>query len=804
MSTGVSTFRSTVMGLLQARLYTFSVVLILAAILAMLATVASLNNLFLYTDLPYPKSNELIEVHAKITSGDQRLIGNAPKLALEWEQALSEKGRFALARRSSASVRVTNLDQDVPISYIDQNYFEVLGVAPKFGKDFGGLTATQIDGHVAVVSAELAGSLFGADEAAIGKFMLIDGVEYQVIGVMAPSFKSPRSLQSEHEDVWLPLNAEAINVASWRFDSALQLIGRVREAGSVEAIAQQLTGVTNRTLTDEAKGKIPPSYHITPEAQSLRSAVVGKGYKAGFVMLGAAVLVALLGLSIVSSMLTTRLAKRRPELALHAVLGARGSDLVWNVTLEVGLLLISATLISLPISHYIIGAIKALASESLPRLDELTISPLFIVWLVVAMAVLGGTTSWLSVKQLKRSDIIEEVRGTVKGALGAGEVKRRQLLIAFQFLVICLTGYLGGMILLDAAGRLSTRVGYDEHGSAFLEIELPQGIRSVAAKKDLQSRLEQVLVGSGSAKSLAFVDMPPISKGLALFNVTRTNGDAIGQMTVNGVGQSYLSGIGMQLIQGRLLAEQDYHDHPNSVVLGESAAKLVSPGASPVGQQILIDNDLYTVVGVVNDIVNPIATMPGARLQGYIPFQQFDGVPTFSIFLMGISSFDPQKVAQQVHSIDPSLVVTDVIPTSGLRADLVSEYYVKAGVSLALVALSAIMVVAGVYAVISFMFYGMAIAIATRLAVGARSADLIRLLIAVVQWPLIGTLAVYIAFVGLTHHVVVGLFDAQLSKAAMTAFGSASIVILLVLSTSWIVAKRLINTGYQGLLGLLH
>lgn len=775
--------------------YSIGVVLILGAVVGALSAVFALNALLLFRALPYVQSDRLVEAHAEITIGEHQLVGNSPGFASAWMEELEKHGQFAMENPSEVRIRVDDVDRRASMAWVSPSFFDVLGVAP------AGEIVPPAPGEPepVVLSHGVSELLYGDASGAVGQFLVIEGTSHPVVAVMDQGFLSPGQLRGRDEELWLVTPRHLLGDGQWgRFSANLSIIGRVAPGQAAYQLDRQLEGLTSHLLHGEAAGQVPPDLSIRPRIQPLRDAIVGDSYKAGVIVLVAATLLALLGLSIVGAMMVARWASREPTLALHAVVGARMADLRRQVAVEMLLLVACALLVATPVSYLLVIAMRSAWSDELPRLLELRLDARLLLSLVVSACLMGLASAWIAIRRIRRQELLAFAPGGGKGAVRGISTRLRTGVLSAQFLLLMLCLFTGGLVLADAMGRLLVDPGYEERNSVFVQLEVPPPLRTRAAKEELEPRLTAAMMDATGATGAAIVDLPPISPGLMLFTVRRIDDSTISQMFINGVGPEYLESMGMNVIEGRVPAADEHREFGNAIVLGKTAAELLG-GDSAVGQRVKIDGAVYTVVGVVNDVFNPVATMEGARLQGYIPFLHYDSVPTMAYFLFGVDEVDQAALRTAVESVEPGIVVDASIPTSRLRGDLLAGYRTKAWISGALVLFSILVACAGILAVTSYLFHLMRPELSVHLALGARFRDLVRKLGATMAAPLAISLTMYAIVVGLGWRVWASLFEADGPTMIIAAIVAPVGITLAVVIISRTAAYRSIRRGQRSL-----
>lgn len=800
LGAGIAAVRDAVRSLARARAFCFSTVIILAAVFAISATVLSLNGLFLYSALPYQGDGFLVDVRARVVTGEQQLPGNARGYADAWVDAASFAGRFAVASSSGGRLAMRDHDDYIGYASVGKGYFRVLNADAVLGHTLDELSPDMARARVAVISHALSRRLFGASPA-VDKTIRLDGVDYQIVGVMPAEFRSPHTLAGNDEDVWIPLQPASSDAAAWgSFSTNLAVIGRVDARDGEKAVQVLLDAVTKRLSDTDGKGVLPAGTRVMPEVRPLRDAIVGEAYQTGMLMLAITACLAVLGFSIVGTLLVARMAARRPVWATHMMIGARMADMRRVAGIEVVIIVAAAFALAVPLNGYAVLVVRQLAAGTMPRVAELSIASSYLLLLACLAVMAGIAVAWGGLRTLASAPLAHELSGGSKGFATDVRFRARAVILGVQFFVIACVLYLGGLVLTDATRRLTTSVGFREEGSAYVQLFLPENQRDSTTKRDVMDRLTATLRADG-LRGTTNVEMPTLSQALALFRTTSPDGSRIGDIAINGVGASYLGAMGMRVIAGRVFGEADYHDHADTLVVGESAARLLGGDGEALGRRLQVDGRGYTVIGVVNDVVNPARAGVSGSLQAYVPYEYTADVPTLAFFVFGDVVGRLDQIAADVRRTVPQAAIDANMPTTALRLDLVKEYRVKAIACAVLVLLAALMAVAGTQAVVHYLFLGKARDIATRMATGARLHHLVSELMALLLKPLAVALGIFTTLVTATVGVWGGVLGISgLVAALVTTVACAFVLGLLVVATGRATAKRLVRHGYTKLL----
>lgn len=684
------------------------------------------------------------------------------------------------------------------------DYFRVLGVAPASGRFFSAVEARQ-RAPVVVLGNELWRSRFAADPAILGRSLLLDGIPRTVIGVMPPGvFPSWPSTTAQlafdpgRQQYWIPREA-GVGGGPPPHSYVLGAIGRLKAGISIAAAQAEMTRIERglhasdpessatavriRPLRDEAIGNIRPALLLF-------------GCAVGFVLLIAAVNVAGLQLA--------RAERRRREIAIRSALGGSARRifvqlLIENLTLGLagGALGVLSAVWGLPLLvRHLPATIPRL---ELARIDGTTVA--FALLLSVAASMVLGI---LSSAHLARGDALAGLRGgTATLAVPARRSLRALVVVEIGLAVLLVTG---AGLLASSLGRLE-RVdpGFRPDGVLIAEFA-PAG--SVASDPTRLSAfhaelLERVRSLPGIVAAGLAYNHPLEAHWIADAQIEGTGAAASGPQATawfRAITEGYFRAAGVALEAGRDFEANDDRNHPPVAVVNESFARRFENGASPIGR-VLASNAArawwgkdfpadFEIVGVVKD-VRFLGLQKEPEPAFYLSDRQF---PLTEMKLVLRTSGDPRSAISAVRR-----VLREESPTQPVgRMATLRELYDRAlgqprvntrlmvlfgGTGLALAML-------GIYGLLSSVVAGRRREIGIRIALGARSRQVVRVVVGEVSGlAIIGCLAGLAAARALIPLVRSLLFGVAATDPAAWAAAPAALLGVAFLA-SWLPARR--------------
>ena len=675
--------------------------------------------------LPYAEGHRFVAVYgARFSEPNQRSAHTFPDL-LEYQQRTRSFDVFGWFKPASFTMTYAGQPRHVVGAAVTPSLAHNLGVNPLVGQWF-------TDDQGVVISTALWRQL-GSPADIVGKPLTLDGRTFTISGVMPPTFRLPvpgPGTEGVKSDIWIPLDPMGK--------------GESRALGMFFSYARIKPGVTFAQAEDDAKraateiAALNPQSHpsYTARLDDLRDSVLLTIKPTLLLLIAASVALLLITCADVAGLLLSRSVARARETAIRVALGARQRQLALHYFLEGLLVAVAGAVVGILLSAALVRTVIALASEYIPRADEIALDWTVVLFAAGCALVASAVASMAPLWQAIRTVPADVLNAGVRTTATASSRRLSQSLVVAEIALAFTLLAASAILVAHLFGLSRVSPGFDPEHVLTFELTAPDTSTEVPARAQFQQRFISALEGVAGVSSAALVNSVPMT-GCCFSSTVYPEGaterlDAVQRVSLRIVSPGYFATLQIPLRGGRLLDERDIREDALTMVINEAAARTYWPGQNAVGVYGRLGDpkgDRFQVVGVVGDVRNDGLGKPvvpevhlSSALIGINPMH----------FIVR-SALPPEtlvpEVRRAIQTVEPEQAIHDVVMMRDIVRDSLSLARVSS-VMLLFFALAALLMAAlATYGVVSYAVRQATVEIGTRMALGATGRDLLLMVV---------------------------------------------------------------------------
>ena len=763
-------------------------------------------NAVLLRPLPYAQSGRLVRVFTEFPQGNLRHFWVSGPEFLELKRDTSSWNGFEFWINNGVNLAGASDPIRANASFVSWGMLPMLGVAPALGRTFTADEDRPGAPNTAVLSYALWQRAFGGDRAILGRDIRMNDTPCTVIGVMPKGFTFPPG-ELDAPDLWLTAKQDPANPGG-RGGHNFSVLARLRDGVSLAAAEGEIQRYV-KTI-EETRGQAGHFFHSRNHPVVLagfQDEVVKGVRRAILVLLGAVAFVLLIACANVANLLLARSESRRREIAVRTAIGASLWDLLRQFIVEGLLLSIAGAALGTLLAFGGLRMLVATNAGSIPRSEEIGIDPTVLLF-TLGISVLTGITFGLAPAIHMRAGALHDALKAAAGRTTASAMANRfRATLVTSELALALVLLIGSGLMVQAFWKLmEVNSGVDSSHLLTLRFSLPlSSYRTPATianfQQALTSRVEALPGVTSAALVFGLPPNRPINANTTAFEPpARIPGsrpfDGGGLFSevdyYNFVGARYFETVRARLIDGRLFNGGDGPSSNPVVIVNESMARAYWPDTSAIGRRIRNSPSApwRTIVGVVSDIKNAGLDRPtGTEL--YFPASQN---PLRQMYLVVRTKVDPMSIAgavrREFRALDRSLPIANVRTMDEVLDSARSRPKFLTLLLALFSSISLVLAALGIYGVISYSVAQRTNEIGVRMALGARQADVLRMVgLTGLRFAIAGTVLGAAGAFALTRTMSSLLFEvSSFELGTFTAMAATLIAVTLI--ACYIPARR--------------
>jgi predicted permease len=777
--------------LIKSPAFTFLAVLTLALGIGMNTAIFSLIHDLFLKGLPFEDPDRLVILQAEAKERNlEQLPMSVPRF---WHYRDAQTVFSSFAADSGTGYILTGLGDPVQLTGYNTtaNYFDTLGIHPILGRNF--LPEEEMKADVALVSQNFWRKHLNSDPQVVGRSITLNGVATTIVGVLP-----------NPPVVWFGPDVDIFTVKPFQLPGLTQE-RLMRGVSFMRTVGRLKSGVT----ADQAKAALQvlqQSYRQqrpenadntwSPVVISAAEDATGNLRPAFFTLLAAVSFVLLIACSNVANLLLVRFTGRRREIALRMALGASRSGVVRLFVFESLLVSLIAGVVGTCLALWVVSVIPKLAGRNLPLEGGIALNTPVLLFTLGLSLLTGFAMGMYPAWQSSRADLVDGLKDGGRAMTGSrGQQRFRRALVTAQvgLSVVLLAG---ASLLIASFVRLSKQPsGFNPERLWVGFIGLPPGqYPDPAAKALFADRLLAELKNSPGIESASSGDGVPLGGGRSSSPYARVDGNPVpvNQRPLGltrSVSPGFMKTYGIPLLAGRDFDERDQFDKPFVVILSKSTAhKMFPDGEDPIGKRIFFGTDNNTglpceVVGVVGD-VRSIRLEQANDIEFYRPWPQRSS-PFLAVTVK--TAFKPEAATSTVKNalakVDPALPIIQPQTMNQIIDRSLGQRRLTMALLGVFAAIALVLAMVGIYGAVAYTVEQRTGEIGVRMALGAQTTDVLRLVVRQGMSPVMIGLALGIAAaLALGRLLTAQLYEVSAHNPALLAATSATLAVVALLA----------------------
>jgi putative ABC transport system permease protein len=760
----------------------------------------SIVNAVLLRPLPFEEPERLVRLFTK-TPGGRPFELSAGKFH-SWQRDAQSFEGMAMYRFEPFALSGPGSARAIEAGAVGAGFFEIVRATPALGRTFRPEEDTPGGKHVAILSDRFWKAEFGGAPDVVGRTLRLNDEAYTIVGVM-PARVSVASWDVMARDLWVPMGLSSEARAS-RGNHNQNGVARVKAGVDVAGAQAEMNAMSLRLAREFPRSDKGWGALLVP----VQEEIVGRSRTTLVMLLGAVGLVLLIACANVGNLLFTRALNRRKEIAIRSALGA-GRRVVQHLLVEALMLAAAGGALGLLLAYGTLTAASALLASQIPRAEEISIDARVLLFVLAASLLTGMIAGTLPALRASRSDLNDALKEGGRGDDGTIGVGTRRLLIVCEVALSLVLLMGAGVMIQSLLALRQGDPGFNANNVLTMEVSLVGARYPTPAHRlaFFDAALQRIRALPGVEAAGTIDDLPIAIEGSAqTLNLEGYLPAHPVAVQVRQITPGYLRAMRIPVLRGRDVVDSD----EEVMLVSRDVAKLYWGTGDPIGRRASLPYSktvLRRVVGIVGD-VKQRSLMEATTPTVYFYTRQPYGRATFVIRSSSATSASgassaaatstpPETLIQPavaaIRAIDPEQPVSEVrTMTQVLDEGVTSQRFsalllgVFAGIALLLAAV-------GIYSVLSYIVRGRRREIAIRTALGARRADVLRMVIAEGMWPALAGIAVGLIATRASAQILKTLVFGVSASDPLTLGAVAATLIAVALMASLITAYRVVR-----------